>query len=382
MGTVDGFASASPRRRFPEDPPAEKRSVDRRVRETASVSHGFRLFEVTLHHGMKQAVVPFVSKGTDEWNLVESIADLWKKHQGVTLHGLPRLTAEDVPDDGAGDQTETDDGPPAPTPKPVFRVEQTGYVGAHPYVEVYQGRAAGHTKAIPLEETEGPDADISGHAPARLYLAYLLATTNSERAVLAVESYGRACPVEPVVRWLNRWLMDANRPGSGRPWRLRIRPLGDDETLKGVIKQSKSTQLVLEKHELSGRQSQDLEMRVTAPIRAGDLAERARSTVRGWFEKDVGGTAPERVSKQQAIRDVAALIGEEIAGIDFDDAWIVVEDEYGAVKKVSPDRMSDVFTYKVTEWVRPASEDLQRAIRNAVLKIARSRELGIDWTQW
>jgi len=232
-----------------------------------------------------------------------------------------------------------------------------------------------------LEETEGSDADISGHAPARLYFAYLLVTTNRERAVLAVESYGRACPVEPVVRWLNRWFNSPDLSGSKRPWRLRVRPLGDDETLKGLIKDSKTTRLVLEKHELSGRQIQDTNMVLTAAIKTG-LAQRASSTVRGWFEKEVGGTADERVSKDQSIRDVAALLGEEISGIHFDDAWIVVEDEYGATKKVSPDRMSDVFTYKTSEWVRPEPEDLQRAIRNAVLKIARSREIAIDWTNW
>lgn len=356
------------------------------------MSFGFRLFEVTLHDGQKSQEQPFTRPEPNGWNVTELVERLWTNNIGHTLYGLPRIVREEL-----GDSDPDAEGVPQvelrPIPKPVFRVEETGWVGRHPYVEIYYGRAAGHTRAIPLEDTDADDADISGHAPARRYLAYLCVTTNHQRAVLAVESYGRACPVEPVRRWLNSWLMEfcrASEPAASNQkpnrrttprWQLRVKPLGDAESLKGVIHDSRGTRVVLERHELGGRQVRDFKVTLSAPIKA-NTSERVRETMRSWFEQQVGGTAEERATQAEATQDVAALLGPEIAAIDFDDGWVVVEDEYGASTKVSPDRMSDVFTYKVAEWGRPGRGDLQRAIRNAVLRIMRSRELQIDWDQW
>ena len=64
------------------------------------MSHGFRLFEVTVHDGMRRTPLPFAKGGVGGWNLIDTISELWQLHQGRTLHGLPKLTLSDV--DAAG----------------------------------------------------------------------------------------------------------------------------------------------------------------------------------------------------------------------------------------------------------------------------------------
>src|SRR6476660_6143717 len=94
------------------------------VTDTHGMSHGFRLFEVTVHDGMRRTPLPFAKGGVGGWNLIDTISELWQLHQGRTLHGLPKLTLSDVDAAGADEATVADGGSPSPNPKPVFRVEQ------------------------------------------------------------------------------------------------------------------------------------------------------------------------------------------------------------------------------------------------------------------
>ena len=198
--------------------------------------------------------------------------------------------------------------------------------------------------------------------------------------MLAVESIAGACPATPIVKWLSKWSQDRAdwKLGTNEttiPWyKLKARPLGDVEQLQRFLDHASASEIVLTKHAPSQdrkRGAQELLVKTAALTNSMQLG--SREVVKYWSDMALTGESSDDLSGGSDIKKLASLVGPEIGEIDFDEAKIVMRDEGGNTKSISPSNLNDVFTYKLAEDVPPADPVLYAGIRHAVDAPAKQR---------
>jgi hypothetical protein len=339
-------------------------------------TYGFRLFRVTLRRENGRKEVPFaVRQEGATWRYRDHAAQLLEKHNGSRQRGFPQ-ESEITPDTSAtwgGEQ-------------PVFSVENVALMGEHIVFAVRYGRKSGHDVAMaPPEDPNAQDLDIAAHSPSRIYRAALLLPETGDAGVLAVESVGNACPRQAIIRWLNAWsrLESPSSTGNAQStpwWKLVAEALGDESLLESFMDRADTEQLILTRKGVTADNKRKTDsLKLTIDANRSEVKFGATTIARSWGPTVRRG---EHVSSSGAAHALAALIGADVAGIDFDDATVVLRDDQNVVKYIKPDRLSDVFVYRLTHDVPPEDERFHAGVREAVERVSTSASLSFVWSGW
>jgi hypothetical protein len=335
-------------------------------------SWGVRLFETQLRRQNGRKPMDFADiSGSETWSYRKYAHDLLASKANVQQRGFP---------------LSPDSDPPTPAElrqKPVFMLTRIERKGRHTFGELDYGRSAGHDQAVPHADVPDQKAiDITDYSPTRKYRFALIFPESGDTGVLAVESAAGACPAKYIVQWLRKWSQEqaataaagagasATAAGKEHPWwRLTAEPIGDPKQLMAFIEDSEAESMVLVHRRVAeSRLRRDEKFRVEARIDS-DMSHKVMRAVQHSIAAKAGdgGMADE----------LSALLGEEMAEVTFDDAWVVIDTDLGK-RQVSPSRLPDVFTYPIGN-TRPSDPEFLAEVstRTQVLMSARAASLNL-----
>lgn len=347
---------------------------------------GFRLYEVTLRRGTKQAKIPFQLAGVTPESprhfreiLVELLDDL----QGKRLVGQPKVQSAE----GAGVEL-TDDAPVAKDliGETAFRIEAFREKEGLIVGVVRRGRYGTFDKA--MGDDAAADVGLTGLAVSTWYRFVVNLPEEGTVGVVAIEEVDRAAPIDLLLKWLgqhSRTLAEKQPAlGTGQPaapwWRLIGRQVTDPDNLERLLKQGQFGAVTLVKKGFgAGRGQKDRAYTVTAPgVRQSKLDD-LRKVVLGW-RPDEGSDAPPTTDAQGA-QQLAALISPDLQGISFDDGQIAVPGS--GARPLKPTRLAELFTYDQNPPDRrSAAVPFYRAVRGNVARLDAlhpADEAGLDW---
>lgn len=391
-------------------------------------SYGYRIFVVDLFQGMSRKQIDFAHAGGRHYR--EVAVELLSAIRGRTVLDERRREpgAADVLEDATTPDIEDDD--PILDPlmgKRALSLELLHAQDAVVYGEVLVGKYGDHESALGAPQLVEVDDELSGEPELRLSLAgraparrfrFMVNLPNAGKfGIVVVEDISRSCPIDPLVRQLRYRSQDAaaavksakpasgtSEPGATAPWwRPSVTPAIDDDHFSEMIRQGKLDRVELVRHSIgSDGQRSEEQFRLTAS-RPEALTSGAEfiALIREWVEdfrrrREGPRTQTKRVSKEErAARDIserlerrqtdqeaagamAALLGENIQSIEFDDGWVVMKDG-DRTKKVSPSRISELFTYELDRDRRPSDLDWYSAARTTALRLATPLRINLEW---
>lgn len=246
--------------------------------------------------------------------------------------------------------------------------------------------------------SSGPDSDIKGKAPAQEYRADFYFPAEGEVGILALEAIDNTNPIRVLTQWLTRAAIEVRDQDTvstgveGDVWRLSFNPLADYPKLRTMILRSPGSEIRLFKHEVSGegvRTTQVTKVKVEAKITeeaerelavdwATTLYERAHAKfLKGKPRRKRGAAAPTKeelaAAETAALEEKRGLVAElenivdSVSGLGFDDGVLVLRDENNTVTKIGPDRLDDVFVYRITENIRPDEVQWRQAVERVIV---------------
>ncbi|QRY61509.1 hypothetical protein JVX90_13915 [Gordonia sp. PDNC005] len=311
-------------------------------------SYGYRLYKFEIYKGNARKPHPMYienDKGVDWWYR-EHLEVAAQPFVDRAVHGMPPLLNGN---DRSQDLDEV----------PVFQLVSVALRGTNLYGTIRHGRPGGYDLALPKPSLggEATPIDISDHSPTREYRFVVYFPTVGDEAVLAVEAVSGACPVRYLTNWARRWsqLHGEDHPvdGASGPWfKPTAHALGDPRQMTQFIEKSTLLEVVL----VAGgrgrsRLRRDEAFRVTSTLDVQGKESALRK---------LEGAIVAKKSDEEMAAELAAMLGREVADIDLDDGWIVLDTEYGR-QQVSPSRIPDVFTYPIAEQ-RPSDPTFHREI--------------------
>lgn len=396
--------------------------------------HGFRLFVATVYPERRQTQVDFGECGARHYRDVA--AEVLEQMMDKVLVTERR---QDTPiDDGDG---ATDDDPPQDPlygrkGLSLRRVQVEGHLI---YGEMLVGTFGGHEEALDAPPEESPELvevqesedtdtaqpptaglDLRRRAPARRFRFVLCMPESGTRGVLAVEDISGSCPRTLLREWLNKRGKDAadaalaavpqpegtpKAKGKKEPtwWRVDINPALDEEHFERMIAQGQLDRVELKRTAIASDGSRPrTDLHVIAPIldatnrRAAflDLAKtwtqvarerrrpperRARRSKDEREREEEEARAARMQTDREGAEALAALVDPAIQQIEFDDGWIVVEDAGEKTKRVSPSRISELFTYEINRKRQPTPLEFYQAARGKALALAAPLQLALEW---
>lgn len=339
-------------------------------------SYGFRLFQVKLRRENKQKDLPFVSTSEGEtWRYVDHARKLLEGNAGRRERGLPHMAPESAEDDLESAKK-----------RPLFEVDEYSTLGEHLTFTVSLGARTGHEMAMSdPDEVDAEDIDISEHYPARSYRGVLLLPEEGTEGILALEAISRACPRHPLTRWMSAWSKAEAIPdekGKGPAWwKLIANSLIDEDTFSKFVRDSAAETIILKRNKVTrDRKIETDELDLRVEIAREVLRDGAMEHIKGWIRSLREGRG---IPSHEAASSIAALVGEELANLDFDETEVsLFNSQTGKHRKVSPSHLPDVFTYPVTEDIPPELSVLYASMRAVVQRVQPSLYAQLDWTAW
>lgn len=353
--------------------------------------YGFRLFEIELRELNGRKPVPF--------------EDCAGEHYSVIAHRiLKRSIGKTVVEDRKADPDAIDDGlegDPFAGRRGVrvMKVKRHGHtiwadilVGRFGEQEIAQG-APGVTE----------DSEIKGRAPSDIYRFGFYFPDDGTRGVVAVEDISRKCPIDLVRNLLrDESKKDAEAKANKKPkpgeeekvpkwWKLIITPMIDQEQVERMIERGKSQRVELKKHSIgAGRGRDALEYEFSAPgltdtqrnELAGLIADWGRAQIRRRRAPAAERAKMDVPSNSEGARALAAIFGQQVEALDFDDGYVVVVDDEGKSKNISPTQLNEVFTYPLNRNGRPSDVAFHGRSRQTAQRLARAAKLtGMEWPE-
>ncbi|KXX59434.1 hypothetical protein AZG88_41330 [Rhodococcus sp. LB1] len=326
-----------------------------------------RLFETRLRRENGRKDLNFSQKKDSEtWSYRKYAHDLLTSKVDQTERGFP---------------LSPDSDPPAPSElrqKPVFMLTRIEKKGRHTFGEVDYGRATGHDQAVPHADVTGKKPiDITDYSPTRKYRFALILPEAGDVGTLAVEAAAGACPAKYIVQWLRKWSQEqaakegasSTVAGKEHPWwKLIAEPIGDPKQLMAFIEENEAESMVLVHRRVAdSRLRRDEKFRVEARIES-KMSNKVMKAVQKSIKvkSGDGGMANE----------LAALLGDEMEGVEFDDAWVVIDTDLGK-RQVSPSRLPDVFTYPIANH-RPTDEAFLDEVSRRTLALMSARAASLN----
>ncbi|WP_159031267.1 hypothetical protein [Streptomyces acidiscabies] len=331
-------------------------------------SYGYRLFTFQVFRGFKRTPLDLADcKGEPYQEIAESLLKILSAGTAVG----------DPTDDGQAEVEEE-----GTFGKPALRVEEVRTVDNTIRATVWAGKFGSHEKAIG-DATES-DADIREKAASNLFRVVLAFPEEGNIGILAVESIGRSCPVAPLIRWMTEKSRDEATQGSNESawWRISVSPLADEDRLAEMIREGQAQTLVLVRHTITaGRTRTVKDVEITASLSVSGRMEKAIQVIQEWYRRSKQAEENEEasISNRQGAKQLAAIVGPQIADMDLDDGWVQIEDPDGQVKRVRPTHMTDVFTYRLSEDHPLVTPRFYAAVRETALGIQPAAKVGIAW---
>jgi hypothetical protein len=266
--------------------------------------------------------------------------------------------------------------------EPAIRVEEVRVVDNTIRATVWAGRFGSHEKA--LGDDIEADADISDKAASNLHRVILAFPDDGTTGILGIETIGRSCPAAFLVRWLQKKSRDEATEGLnvGSWWRMRVTPLADEGRLEEMIRDGHAQKLVLVKNTITAGSTREVrEIEITASLATSGKIDQVVKVVQGWFKQSKASQLENEppVTTEQGVRQLAAIVGPQIADMDLDDGWVEIEDPDGQVKRVRPSQMAEVFTYLLSNDVPVVTPAFYAAVRGTALTLQSAAKIAIDW---
>lgn len=329
-------------------------------------SYGYRLFTFQVYRGFKRTPLDLADcKGEPYQEIAES---LLKTLSVGTVVGEPTEEGQaEVEVEGAFG-------------KPALRVEEVRIVDNTIRATVWAGKFGSHEKAI--GDVAGSDTDIKDKAASNLFRVVLAFPEEGDTGILAVETIGRSCPVAQLTRWMTKKSRDEATQGvnEGAWWRISVTPLADENRLAEMIREGQAQRLVLVRHATTaGRTRVVRDIEITASLAVSSRMDKAVQIVQGWYRHKRQMEEDPAVTDEEGARQLAAIVGPQVADMDLDDGWVQIEDPDGQVKRVKPSQMTDVFTYRLSEDQPPVTPRFYASVRETAVGLQPAAKVGIDW---
>ncbi|MFB8214622.1 hypothetical protein [Streptomyces anulatus] len=326
-------------------------------------SYGYRLFTFQVYRGFKRTPLDLADcKGDPYQEIAES---LLKTLSVGTVVGEPTEEGQaEVEVEGAFS-------------KPALRVEEVRIVDNTIRATVWAGKFGSHEKAI--GDVAGSDTDIKDKAASNLFRVVLAFPEEGDIGILAVETIGRSCPVAQLTRWMTKKSRDEATQGAdeGAWWRICVTPLADENRLAEMIREGQAQRLVLVRHATTaGRTRVVRDIEITASLAVSSRMDKAVQIVQGWYRHKRQMEEDPAVTDEEGARQLAAIVGPQVADMDLDDGWVQIEDPDGQVK---PSQMTDVFTYRLSEDQPPVTPRFYASVRETAVGLQPAAKVGIDW---
>ncbi|MFF5357929.1 hypothetical protein ACFY4I_00775 [Streptomyces scabiei] len=331
-------------------------------------SYGYRLFSFQVFRGFKRAPLDLADCNGESYQEISE--SLLKVLSVGTVVGDPT-------EDGQAEVEEE-----GTFGKPALRVEEIRIVNNTIRATVWAGKFGSHEKAI--GDAAGSDTDIKDKAASNLFRVVFAFPEEGDTGILAVETIGRSCPVAPLTRWMTKKSRDEAAQGSdeGAWWKISVTAMADENRLAEMIREGQAQTLVLVRHATTaGRTRAVKDVEITASLAVSGRMDQAVRVVQGWYKnnRQAQESREASVTNEQGARQLAAIVGPQIADMDLDDGWVQIEDPDGQVKRVKPTQMTDVFTYRLSEDQPPVTPRFYAAVRETALGLQPAAKLGIDW---
>jgi hypothetical protein len=354
---------------------------------------GYRLFTVELRKGFGRKPVNFAECSGSHY--IDLVSKLLARLAGAKIgrpvmrnsSSSPGLAVIDEPDSAE---------PEGISGESAFRVEDPLRNERAITGSIQAGNFGDHEIALGVPgETE--DADLLNRAPVRRFRFVLVLPENGVRGVLAIETIGRSCPVGLFIKWLSKASQDEAIDNKGvegdtstaEPcwWKMVADQMGDEEHLNELIRSGNFGKVELVKLDVTPDRKRTKEhLRLTAPSIEGGLVSEVASVVKGWWERthqraepDQG--QPEPITDAEGAQQLAALVIKGVQGLDFDDGWVVLEEDSGRTNRISPSRMSEVFIYPLSVDDRVSDVEFYRRVRSRALRIAPTVPVAVEWPE-
>ncbi|OBB62896.1 hypothetical protein [Mycobacterium sp. 852014-50255_SCH5639931] len=327
--------------------------------------YGFKVFKAERMNGTGYTPVPFVDPNWGDF--VDHLDRSYQGQRGRKWHENPR---------DAFDK----DGKPIPL-DPNSRIVRLDWVersGMSVFFGLSSGKNDGFRDAMSAEEG-APDQSIQHLAPRRQYRGVFTLPPNETEGVLALEVISRSCPVVTLRQWSSRWSeelvkADAKQNKTSKHCRMKFEQLTDSGQVTSLLSGGEPQEIVLIEHQSPGNGLPDVvQYRLTAPVRQKTTV---MQTVKNWVVGGDGG----KVSKADGIAQARALVGPEVAHVDFDDCYVSVKHE-GQTQHVRPDAYSELFTYDNRTEQRETDEYF-RKVNEKLASLGLARTMSLDLTNW
>lgn len=276
----------------------------------------------------------------------------------------------------------------------VIDVDRDGYMVR---ATVYYGRYSDFKVGLRLPGSEDPDPALDGIAPARSYRVIFNLPAKGTTGVLVVEDCSRSHPTKMLIGYLRLASQQASieaalkehtddaeaaekAAGKGNWWRLDARPMADPEHLQNLIEQGRLERIQLTR-KAYGRDN--AKSSAAWELSVKDLSEASRNRVlehiKGWLPtKDKDGKET-KVTDADAAKQLAALLGESVEDLGFDDGYVVIEDA-GKSKQLSPSRLSDYFIYPISQDRQPLDLAFYERARDTAMRVAKATgTTSLEW---
>lgn len=357
-------------------------------------SYGYRLYQVWVRQGdgRKDKSFTKAEDGNPSFSFVDYLYDLLEAHIDRREQGKPHqpIDVEAIKDPDARAEAEAAEARRLEkrSKLPVFLVTEVQRVGSHLAFVVRYGAPGDHDKATSPDGPDG-DKDIDGLPPTRTYRALLIGPNSGkdeDYGILAVEAIGRACPAPYILMWTRYWARQqaeaAPRDGGALPtwWKMRAVPVGDDETLRSYLQRATPQTVQLTRHaEGTDNRRNYTDLKLIADVGTDAATRELRKLLKQWERADA---ANEEVSVTDAAASVAAVVGSELEDLDFDAVSISLEDDELGRRTITPNDMSDVFTYRHPDGLSPDRDTFQARVRSSVSRLHIKQKPHYDWTGW
>jgi hypothetical protein len=358
--------------------------LDHRPEEWDAVmtSYGYRLFSMQLTQGSSTKAVDF------------------SKCNGEHFVNIAKRLLETLKDTAVGDPDRSSEDNPSLVEDPLnlghfgesaLQVLELTSVDYMIRGHAFAGIVGQHDRALAVPGVN-QDIDMRNHAAAREHRFILVFPESGDMGVAVMETIGRSCPIGSLQKWMaKRSRSDAflretqikeetGRQRSVPWWRLRFRQMTDEARLRELLSNGKLEKIELTKKQVLPDRKRETEIfRLVSTSIEKTVVDQVSRILSGWFQQDrhVTENLDHTVTSREGASQLATIFGDEVNNLDFDDGWIVIRDE-GGQKRVSPDRMPDVFTYIIGQ--SPSTDDeIYRRAGHKFLQLRQSSQIDLEW---
>ncbi|MCD2131439.1 hypothetical protein LQ424_06555 [Rhodococcus qingshengii] len=324
--------------------------------------YGYRLFKTERMNGRGNTPVAFMD---GKWgDFVEHLTRSYERQIGRKWHENPRDAF-----DSNGNAVPLD-----PNSR-IVRLDWMHRSGMSVFFAVSSGKNDGFRDAMTAADGAA-DVSIEHLAPRRQYRGVFTLPPNQAEGIVALETISRTCLNTVLTRWSNEWSeqlakADGKSGKESHHCRVRFNQITDSAQITSLLNEGDPQEIVLTEHVAQGNGLPNLvQYRLTAPVRE-------KHTVMGTIKRWV---TQKGISVQDGIQEARALVGPEVAEVDFDECYVSVRHE-GQLRHVSPDAYSELFTYDIRSKQRETN-DFYREVNNKMAALGFARTMDLDLNDW